>query len=259
MRGGIKMRRIAISNGKGGVGKTTTTANLGAALARSGKRVLLVDMDPQQSLTDFFMVEVDAPDSITLKDLLLSDKVDPNTAIVNLTANLDLIPNREDIAAFESAFSSLKDGPFLLRSVLSRISGPYDYCLIDTPPSLNVFVDQSLIAAQDVLIPLKPNDVDMKATERFLSTVEAAREINQHLKVSGIVFTMVKTASKAHLAFSGIFQGDDLERVVLQTKIRDTVKLGITSTKGQDIFQYDPKGIGAQDYAKLAEEIMQWN
>jgi cellulose biosynthesis protein BcsQ len=70
---------------------------------------------------------------------------------------------------------------------------------------------------------------------------------------------MVKTASKAHTAFSGIFRGDDLERVVLQTKIRDTVKLGITSTKGQDIFQFDPKGIGAQDYTNLAEEVMKWN
>jgi chromosome partitioning protein len=252
------MRRIAISNGKGGVGKTTTTANLGAALALSGKKVLLIDMDPQQSLTDFFAVDVEDPDSVTLKDLLLSDKIDPNTAIVNLSANLDLIPNREDIAAFETAFNSLKDGPYLLRNLLARIKGVYDYCLIDTPPSLNVFVDQSLIAAQDVLIPLKPNDVDMKATERFLSTVDAAKEMNPKLKISGIVFTMVKTASKAHSAFAGIFKGDDLEKVVLSTKIRDTVKLGITSTKGQDIFQYDPKGIGAQDYMKLAQEVAQW-
>lgn len=253
------MRVIAISNGKGGVGKTTTTANLGAALARGGKRVILVDMDPQQSLTDFFMVDVEDSDAVTLKDLLLSDKVDPNTAIVSLTQNLDLIPNREDIAAFETAFTSLKDGPFLLRNLLSKIRGPYDYCLIDTPPSLNVFVDQSLIAAEDVLIPLKPNDVDMKATERFLSTVEAAKELNPKLRISGIVFTMIKTGSKAHHAFAGVFKGDELEKVVLETKIRDTVKLGITSTKGQDIFQFDPKGIGAQDYFKLAEEIMQWN
>ena len=252
------MRRIAISNGKGGVGKTTTTANLGAALARAGKRVLLVDMDPQQSLTDFFMVDVEEPDAITLKDLLLSDKVNPNTAIVNLAKNLDLIPNREDISAFESAFSSLKNGSFLLKVVLSKINGQYDYCLIDTPPSLNVFVDQSLVAAQDVLIPLKPNDVDMKATERFLTTVEAAKDINRDLKISGIVFTMVKTSSKAHHAFSGIFRGDELEKVVLTTRIRDTVKLGVSSTKGQDIFQFDPKGIGAEDYNNLAQEVLKW-
>jgi chromosome partitioning protein len=253
------MRRVAISNGKGGVGKTTTTANLGAALAKMGKRILLVDMDPQQSLTDFFMVDVEDPNALTLRDLLLSDKIDPNTAIINICPNLDMIPNCEDIAAFESAFSSLKDGPFRLKNLLSRIQASYDYCLIDTPPSLNIFVDQSLIAAQDVLIPLKPNDVDIKATEKFLNTVEAAREMNPQLKVSGIFFTMVKTSSKAHHAFSKVFQGDELENVVLKTKIRDTVKLGITSIKGQDIFQYDPKGIGAQDYSRLAEEVMQWN
>lgn len=252
------MRRIAISNGKGGVGKTTTTANLGAALAKEGKKVLLVDMDPQQSLTDFFMVDVEGSDAITLKDLLLSSKIDPNQAIVPLMNNLDLLPNREDIAAFESAFSSLKDGAFKLKEVLSRISAPYDYCLIDTPPSLNVFVDQSLIAAQDVLIPLKPNEVDVKATERFLSTVEAARDLNPDLKVSGILFTMVKTASKAQAAFSQIFQGDALEQAVLKTKIRDTVKLGVSSTQGKDIFQFDPKGIGAQDYQELAREVISW-
>jgi chromosome partitioning protein len=253
------MRRIAISNGKGGVGKTTTTANLGAALARERKKVVLIDMDPQQSLTDFFMVDVEDPEAITMKDLLLSDKLDPNSAIVNLGPNLDILPNREDIAAFESAFASLKDGPFLLKKLLSKLVGPYDYCLIDTPPSLNIFVDQSLLAARDILIPLKPNEVDMKATERFLSTVEAAKELNDQLRISGIVFTMVKSSSRAHSTFSGIFKGDDLEKVVLQTRIRDTVKLGITSIKGQDIFQFDPKGIGAQDYSKLAKEVMLWS
>lgn len=253
-----KMRRIAVSNGKGGVGKTTTTANLGAALARAGKRVLLVDMDPQQSLTDFFMVDVDDPESVTMKDLLLSNKIDPNLAIVPLSERLDLIPNREDIAAFETAFSALKDGPYRLKEVLDRVRGEYDYCLIDTPPSLTIFVDQSLVAAQDILIPLKPNEVDLKATERFLSTVEAAQELNPGLRVSGIVFTMVKTSSKAQSLFSDVFKGDSLEAAVLKTRIRDTVKLGVTSTQGKDIFQFDPKGIGAQDYTELAQEVMTW-
>ena len=261
MKGIPKMRRIAVSNGKGGVGKTTTTANLGAALARSGKRVLLIDMDPQQSLTDFFMVDVDDPEAVTIKDLLLSAKINPNAAIVNLAPNLDIIPNTEDIAAFESAFSTMKNGAgyTLLKEVLTRIQGPYDYCLIATPPSLNVFVTQSLVAAQEVLVPLKPNDVDMKATERFLSTVEVARDMNPELTIRGIVFTMVKTGSKAQAAFAEMFKGDALESAVMKTRIRDTVKLGVTSTKGMDIFQFDPKGIGSQDYGALAQEVMSWN
>jgi len=249
------MRIVAISNGKGGVGKTTTTANLGAALAREGKKVLLVDMDPQQSLTDFFMCDVEG-DSLTLRDLLLSNKFDPNPAIISLTPGLDLLPNREDVGAFEDG---LKKHPFALKEILAKIKGPYDYCLIDTPPSLNTFVDLSLNAAQDVLIPLKPNNVDLNATERFLSTIDIAKETNPALKVSGILFTMIKAGSKSQSLFSGAFKDHELENVVLKTRIRDTVKLGITSTKGQDIFSFDPKGIGAQDYQALATEVLSWN
>ncbi len=254
------MRRIAISNGKGGVGKTTTTANLGAALARQGKSVLLIDMDPQQSLTDFFALNVEAGGALTMKDVLLSDKFDPNDAIQNIAPNLDIIPNTEDIAAFEDVFSKIKSGYYSLRGVLDKIKKNYDYCLIDTPPSLNVFVTLSLVAANEVFIPLKANNVDLNATERFLGTLEAAREMNPNLKVTGVVFTMVKKSSKAQELFSKkIFEGHDFEACVFKTKIRDTVKLGISSTKGLDVFRYDPKGIGATDYNALAKEVVKWN
>ena len=253
------MRVIAISNGKGGVGKTTTTANLGAGLARMGKKVLLVDMDPQLSLTDFFGVDVEGEDALTLKDLLLTPKLDPNAAVIQISEGLDLLPNHEDIAAFSSSFTQVKNGQSLLKSLLARITKSYDYCLIDTPPSVNnIFVDLSLVAAQEILMPLKPNEVDCKATERFLSTVEAAREINPSLKIAGIVFTMVNSRSRGQKIFSGIFKGDELEQVVLKTKIRDNVKLGFSSINGRDIFQFDAKSIGAEDYQSLAEEVSKW-
>lgn len=254
-------KRIAICNGKGGVGKTTTTANLGAALARSNKKVLLVDMDPQQSLTDFFMVEIEGDDSITLKDILTNTKFNPTDAIVEIANGLDLLPITEDAAIFADALSKSPSSPFQLKNAISKIleTKDYDYVLIDTPPSLSIFVDLCLAAATDVMIPLKANDVDMKATEKFLNTIEAAKEINPELQVNGIVFTMVKKGSKIHDTFANMFEGMDLEAKVCDTKIRDSVKLGASSSKGVDIFSFDPKGIGADDYKKLAQEVLSWN
>ena len=252
------MKIIAVSNGKGGVGKTTTTANLGAALTRCGLKVLLIDLDPQLSLTDFFLIDITSPDSITIKDVLLSNKIDPNVAIIPVLTNLDIIPNGEEMDAYVETFQRLKNGPFLLKSALSRIRTNYDVCLIDTPPSLSFYTDMSLIAADKILMPLKPSEVDAKATERFLTTVEAAKEINPTLEIAGIVFTMVKSSKGKQKKFVDIFKGDELEKVVLKTKIRDTVGLGVSSTKGQDIFQFDSKSIGASDYNDLALEVKTW-
>ena len=252
------MRNIAIANSKGGVGKTTTTANLGAALAKSGKKVLLVDMDPQQSLTDFFLVDVDEEDTITLKDLLLSNRIKPTEAIVNIDKNLDILPIHEEILAHESAFSKIKNGYFLLKELLEKLDDQYDYCLIDCSPGVNMFLGQSLVAAHDVIVPLKPNDVDAKATENFLTVFATAKELNPKLTISGVLLTMVKTTSKRHSSFEKIFKGHEFQKRVMGTKIRDTVSLGCSSTKGQSIFHYDPRSIGAEDYAKLGKEIIKW-
>lgn len=251
------MRKIAISNGKGGVGKTTTTANLGAALSKEGKRVLLVDMDPQQSLTDFFMIDTSDPDSISIADILITTKINPSDAIIELQKNLWIIPGNEKLAAYDTTFSKLPNGIKLLKNVLQKLESQFDYCIIDTPPSLSVFVQMALNAAQDILIPLKANDMDMKATEHFLETIDLIKEENENLKVSGIVFTMTKN-SKALDSFSNMFKGHELEEKVLKTRIRDTVKLGVSGAKGQDIFTFDPKGIGAKDYESLAKEVQQW-
>ena len=251
------MRKIAISNGKGGVGKTTTAANLAAALSKEGKKVLLVDMDPQQSLTDFFMVDVTEEGTITISELLITPQLDPNQAIINISKNLDLLPGSERLAAFDGALSKMKDGPLRLKLLLAKITENYDYCIIDTPPSLSVFVQIALNAAQDVIIPLKPNDMDAKATGHFLETVEIIKEDNPELKVSGVVFTMTKN-SKTQDAFSKMFDGHELEKVVMKTKIRDNVKLSVSGNKGLDIFSFDPKSIGAEDYKNLAKEVLSW-
>ena len=143
--------------------------------------------------------------------------------------------------------------------MLDRITSHFDYCLIDTPPSLSSFVELSLVAANEILLPLKANEIDVKATEKFLNTVDAIKDINPNLSVSGIVFTMIKKGSKSQEIYTKMFVGHELEEKVCETKIRDTVKLGLSSTKGADIFSFDPKGIGSQDYKKLAQEVLTWN
>ena len=226
-------------------------------MAREGFKVLLIDFDPQQSLSDFFMIDTTDNDSVSIAELVMTPQLDPNGAIINISKNLDIIPGSERLAALDGALLKLQDGTLRLKRVLSKVEANYDYCIIDTPPSLSVFVQTSLMAAQGIIIPLKPNDMDMKATEHFLETVDLVKEDNPELKVSGIVFTMTKNA-KSQEAFAGMFKGHELENCVMKTKIRDTVKLGVSGSKGMDIFSFDPKGIGAQDYTNLAKEVISW-
>jgi chromosome partitioning protein len=256
----VHMRRITIANTKGGVGKSTTVANLGAALARMGKRVLLVDYDPQCSLSDFFMIDTDDADAMTIKDLLASPKFDPNDAIVEISKNLDLIPGHEEIRLFEHGFAQLqaqgKGGELALKKILDRIKGEYDYMIVDTPGTEGIFMHQALLAAPEVIVPIKSSDIDMKAAERFLEVIDVLSEDNSEIKVGGIVFTMHKKGSKTHKAFAeNIFKGHELESCVYKTTIRDNVSLGTSSTVGKHIFDFQPNSIGAEDYMNLAREV----
>lgn len=256
------MKRITVANTKGGVGKSTTVANLSAGLARLGKRVLMVDYDPQCSLSDFFMIDTDDDDALTIKDLLASPKFDPNQAIVEISKNLDLIPGHEEIRLFEHGFIQMqaqgKGGELALKRILDRIAGPYDYVIIDTPGTEGIFMHQALLAAPEVIVPIKSSDIDMKAAERFLEVIEVLAEDNADIKVGGIVFTMHKKGSKTHKAFAeNIFKGHELESRVYKTCIRDNVSLGTSSTVGKHIFDFQPSSIGAEDYMNLAREVDQ--
>lgn len=258
------MRRIAVINQKGGVGKTTTTANLGAALAHLGKSVLLVDLDPQGHLSLHFGVE-SRDDQPGIYDVLTGGM--PLTdAIVHARPNADVVCADIDLAAAEAELVSVTGREVLLREALDALPTPYDAVLFDCPPSLGVLTVNALAAATEVVIPLQAHFLALQGLSKLLSTVTLVRQrINPTLKVTGVVLCMHEAATRlsaevvADLStFLGAAQGTNVpwaEARVFATPIRRNIKLAESSSFGQTVFDYAPKSNGALDYAALAAEI----
>lgn len=258
------MRRIAVINQKGGVGKTTTTANLGAALARLGQRVLLVDLDPQAHLSLHFGIEVkDGQPSIY--DVLTSG-TPVGEVLVSARENVTLLPADIDLAGAEAELISVTGREVILREALSGVENDHDFMLIDCPPSLGVLTINALCAADEVLIPLQSHFFSLQGLSRLLDTVTLVRQrINPNLKVAGLVLCMHEAATR--LAGEVV---EDLSRFLetsrgtsatwsdarlFETSVRRNIKLAESSSFGQTIFDYAPRSNGAMDYANLAGEV----
>ncbi len=259
------MRRMAVINQKGGVGKTTTTANLGAALARSGSRVLLIDLDPQGHLSLHFGSEP-APGTPSVYDVL-TDSLPIRDALIDAGDNIALLPADIDLAGAESELSSVTGREVLLREAIEPVKDDFDYLLIDCPPSLGVLTVNALVAANEVLIPLQAHFLALQGLSRLLGrTVTLVRQrINPMLRVEGVVLCMHEPATR--LAGEVV---DDLTRFLeaargtnvawadaklYETCIRRNIKLAESSSFGQTVFDYAPRSNGAIDYARLAREI----
>ncbi|UCC30918.1 MAG: ParA family protein [Phycisphaerales bacterium] len=258
------MRRIAVINQKGGVGKTTTTANLGAALARSGSRVLLIDFDPQAHLSLHFGVEL-SDDQPSIYDVLTAS-VPIQDVSLNVHDSVTLIPADIDLAGAEAELISVTGREVLLREALEAIGDDYDCLLIDGPPSLGVLTINALVAANEVMIPLQAHFLALQGLSKLLDTVTLVRQrINPDLTVGGIVLCMHEFATR--LAGEVV---EDLVRFlegsrgsgtawadarVYDTYIRRNIKLAESSSFGQTVFDYAPRSNGAIDYARLALEV----
>ena len=258
------MRRIAVINQKGGVGKTTTTANLGAALAHAGKSVLLIDLDPQGHLSLHFGAEA-AEDQPGIYDVLTAG-VPLADVIIHVRPNADLIGADIDLAAAESELVSVTGREVLLREALDALPTPYDVVLFDCPPSLGVLTVNALAAATEVVIPLQAHFLALQGLSKLLKTVTLVRQrINPALKVTGVVLCMHESATRlsaevvADLStFLQAAKGTNVpwaDARVFATPIRRNIKLAESSSFGQTVFDYAPKSNGALDYAALAAEI----
>jgi len=259
------MRIIALMNQKGGVGKTTTTVNLGAALAEQGKRVCLIDLDPQAHLTINYGVEP-SDDHISLYDVLIDDKSFLE-AVHTVDQNVALVASSIDLAGAEIELVNVAGRETLLKRKLEQAQHDFDFVLLDCPPSLGLLTLNALAVASEVIIPMQPHFLALQGVAKLLETVHLVnRRINPGLKVAGIVLTMydaqTKLTTEVVAELNGFIEeakGKPLpwaNAKVFATKIRRNIKLAECPSFGQTILKYDGASNGAFDYRNLARELI---
>lgn len=265
------MRTIALMNQKGGVGKTTTTVNLGAALAERGRRVLLVDLDPQAHLTITYGVEPD--DGATLYEVLTGEagvlaavrRLDV-PGVADRGGEIHVLPGSLDLAGLESEMAGVDGRQLRLRDAMARAGHDYDYVLLDCPPSLGLLTVNALAMAEEVLIPMQAHFLALQGFAKLLETTQlVGQSINPRLKVGGVVLTMfdaqTRLGSDVVNELQGFFdaaRGQGLpwsESRLYATKIRRNIKLAEAPSFGQSILAYDAHSNGAADYRALAAEM----
>lgn len=241
------MKTIAVGNQKGGVGKTTTTLNLGYALADRGRRVVLVDLDPQASLTVACGVADSAGHSLAE---VLTGGAAITSVLVELRAGLSLVPGDIALSETELILVSRMGREYALRQALQPLASSFDYCLIDCPPSLGLLTINSLGAADSVLIPAIPQYLDLRALAIFNSTIDLVRkQINPGLMIAGILPTFYDGRLKLHGEILQAWEAAELP--ILPMRIKRSVRFAESPIAGEPLSAYDPKQ--AEVYDQLAE------
>ncbi|MCW5777123.1 MAG: ParA family protein [Phycisphaeraceae bacterium] len=259
-------RVVALMNQKGGVGKTTTAVNLGAALARTGLRTLLIDLDPQAHATLHLGVDTRTLDG-SVYDALLDSSIDPSSLVHRVAENLFVLPAVTDLAAAETELATVPDRQQRLTATIRRLAPAYDAILIDCPPSLGLLTVNALAAAHEVLVPMQAHFLALQGVSKLLETVTAiSTSINPRLRVLGVVLCM-HDANTTHTqevvadldAFFEQHRGTKApwaDARVFRPPVRRNIKLAECPSFGQTVFDYAPGAAGATDYLALAEAIV---
>ncbi len=259
------MRSIAIINQKGGVGKTTTAVNLSAALAASGQRVWLTDLDPQAHASLHLGIVADQGQPTTYN--VLTGTAEIPAARFQIADNLWLTPSHIDLAAAEMELAGEVGRETILRDKIDSHRGDFDYLLIDCPPSLGILTLNALTSVSEVFLPMQPHFLALHGLSKLLRTVDlVTRRLNPQLRLSGVVFCMCDNQTRlanevigdVHEFFARQKEASPWENMCcFQTRIRRNVRLAEAPSFGRSIFEYAPQSHGAEDYRQLANEVAQ--
>ncbi len=248
-------RTIVIANQKGGVGKTTTAINLSASLAESGKKVLLIDMDPQGNSTSGLGIEKDEKE-YTIYELLLGECSIEDCLSESICKDLTVVPSNINLAAVEIELIGTDGKEFILRDSVSSIKDKYDFILIDCPPSLNVLTINAMCTADTVLVPIQCEYYALEGLSQLMHTIELVKErLNPDLEIEGVVFTMYDARTNLSLEVVENVKGN-LNQNIYKTIIPRNVRLAEAPSYGMPITKYDTKSTGAESYRMLAEEVI---
>ena len=244
---------ICVSNHKGGVGKTTSVCNIGAGLARKGKKVLLIDMDPQANLSLCFgMKDVDR----NIYHVLMG-QISVKEVIYNIQENLDIIPAHLDLAGSEMELAAEQGRELILIEELSPVIRKYDYVVIDCGPSLGLLTTNALTAANEVIVPVQAQYFSLQGISKLVGIIEKIkRRLNSSLFIGGVLITQFDSRRIISRDIAEVLE-EHFEGVLFDTRIRNNVTLVEAPTKGMDIFRYSNKSNGAQDYDALCSEILE--
>jgi chromosome partitioning protein len=249
-------KTIAIANQKGGVGKTTTAINLSACLAEAGKKVLVIDLDPQGNTTSGLGIDKESLEN-TVYDLILDEcSIKESMNKVEEIPGLTVIPSDVDLAGAEVELLDVDGKEYILKNAVDYVKQDYDYIIIDCPPSLNMLTINAMTTAESILVPIQCEYYALEGISQLMHTIDLVQErLNENLKIDGVVFTMYD--SRTNLSSDVVDTvKENLNAYVYQTIIPRNVRLAEAPSHGLPINIYDGKSAGAESYRNLAKEVI---